>query len=90
MNLPGVRIKLPGITERDKENILFAIKENFTYIALSFTRKADDVLQARTFLKDNGGEQIKIIAKIENQEGIDNVAKIIDVSDMVMVARGDL
>ena len=90
LNLPGVRIKLPGITERDKENILFAIKENFTYIALSFTRKADDVLQARTFLKDNGGEQIKIIAKIENQEGIDNVAKIIDVSDMVMVARGDL
>jgi len=90
INLPGIHYNLPAITEKDKESILLAIEEWFSYLALSFTRTADDVLQARAFLKDNGGEHIKIIAKIENQEGIDNVAKIIDVSDMVMVARGDL
>lgn len=90
INLPGIHYNLPGITSRDKENVLFAIKEKFDYIALSFTRKADDVIEMRNFLKTNDGEAIKIIAKIENQEGIDNVADIIDISDMVMVARGDL
>jgi len=90
LNLPGVHYNLPGITERDKENVLFAIKENFAYIALSFTRKADDVIELRNFLKANGGEKIKIVAKIENQEWVDNISSIIDASDMVMVARGDL
>lgn len=90
INLPGIHYNLPAITTTDKENVLFAIKEKFDYIALSFTRKADDVTELRNFLKANDGEIIKIIAKIENQEGIDNVADIIDVSDMVMVARGDL
>lgn len=90
INLPGIRYKLPALTEKDKESILFAIKEWFTYVALSFTRTAEDVQQARAFLKDNGGEKIKIIAKIENQEWIDNVSAIIDSSDMIMVARGDL
>ncbi len=90
LNLPGIHYNLPGITERDKENVLFAIREKFDYIALSFTRKAEDVLELRNFLKANGGEYIKIIAKIENQEGVDNVNSIIDASDMVMVARGDL
>jgi pyruvate kinase len=90
INLPGIHYKLPALTEQDKESILFAIKENFAYIALSFTRTAEDVRQAREFLKTNGGEAVKLIAKIENQEGIDNVSAIIDVSDMVMVARGDL
>ena len=90
INLPGIHYNLPGITEKDKENILFAIKEKFDYVALSFTRKADDVIEMRNFLKANGGEFIKIIAKIENQEGVDNVGTIIDVSDMVMVARWDL
>ncbi|MCX6824175.1 MAG: pyruvate kinase [candidate division SR1 bacterium] len=90
LNLPGVRIKLPGLTERDKKNVLLAIEQKFDYIALSFTRKADDVIELRNFLKTNGGEQIKIIAKIENQEGVDNVSSIIDASDMIMVARGDL
>jgi len=78
---------LPGITERDKENVLFAIQNNFDYIALSFTRKADDVRELRNFLKANGGEHIQIISKIENQEGIDNISDIIDISDMIMVAR---
>ncbi len=90
INLPGIHYNLPGITTRDKENILFAIQEKFDYIALSFTRKSDDVMELRNFLKANDGEIIKIIAKIENQEGIDNVADIIQVSDMIMVARGDL
>lgn len=90
LNMPGIHYNLPGITTRDRENVLFAIKERFDYVALSFTRKADDVIELRNFLKANGGENIKIIAKIENQEGIDNVNSIIDVSDMVMVARGDL
>ena len=90
LNLPGVHIKLPGLTERDKENVIFAIKEKFDYIALSFTRKAADVIELRNFLKANGGENIKIIAKIENQEGVDNINTIIDASDMIMVARGDL
>ncbi len=90
LNLPGIHYNLPGITERDKENVLFAIKEKFDYIALSFTRTKADVIELRNFLKANGGEQIKIIAKIENQEWVDNVNAIIDASDMIMVARGDL
>ena len=90
INLPGIHYNLPGITKRDKENVLFAIKEKFEYIALSFTRTSADVIELRNFLKTNAWENIKIIAKIENQEGIDNVADIIEVSDMVMIARGDL
>ncbi|MFA7298810.1 MAG: pyruvate kinase [Candidatus Absconditabacterales bacterium] len=90
LNIPGMHYNLPGITERDKENVLFAIQNNFDYIALSFTRKADDVRELRNFLKANGGEHIQIISKIENQEGIDNISDIIDISDMIMVARGDL
>ena len=90
INLPGIHYNLPGITARDKENVLFAIKEKFDYIALSFTRKSEDVVELRNFLKANGGDGIKIISKIENQEGIDNIEGIIDVSDMIMVARGDL
>lgn len=90
LNLPGIHYNLPGITSRDKENVLFAIKEKFDYIALSFTRKADDVIELREFLEVNGWETIKIITKIEEQEGIDNLSEIIDASDMVMVARGDL
>ncbi len=90
INLPGIHYNLPGITETDKENVLLAIQEKFDSIALSFTRKADDVIELRTLLKANGGENIKIIAKIENQEGVDNISAITDASDMVMVARGDL
>lgn len=90
LNIPGIHYNLPGITERDKQNVLFAIQEKFEYIALSFTRKTEDVVELRNFLIANGGAAIKIIAKIENQEGIDNIESIIDASDMIMVARGDL
>lgn len=66
------------------------MNNKFAYIAVSFTRHKKDIQQLRTFLEKNKGTQIKIIAKIENQEGIDNIESIIDVSDMIMVARGDL
>jgi len=90
LNLPGVHIKLPGLTQRDKENVLFAIENGFDYIALSFTRTKKDVQDLREILEKNTWSQIKIVAKIENQEWIENIDSIMDVSDMIMVARGDL
>lgn len=89
INLPGVHSRLPGLTAKDKENIAFAIKEWFNYIALSFARTGKDMDELRALLGENSS-QIKIIAKIENQEWIDNIDEIIDASDMIMVARGDL
>lgn len=88
INLPGIRTKLPTITKKDKHNIEFAQKSKFSYIAISFCRSAKDVHEVRKLLKKT--KQIKIIAKIENQEGVKNIDEIIDASDMVMVARGDL
>lgn len=90
VNLPWVKIRLPGITEKDKEDILFGIKNRYNFIAASFIRKADNVKEIREFLDTNGGKNIRIISKIENAEGIENLAEIIAISDGVMVARGDL
>lgn len=90
INLPGMHVKLPGLTTRDKENVVFACKHLFSYIALSFTRTKHDVQGLREILEKNNGTQIKIIAKIENQEWLENLDAIMDVSDMIMVARGDL
>lgn len=90
VNLPGVRIRLPGITDKDKEDILFGIKNNYHFIAASFIRTADNVREIREFLDKNGGTEIRIISKIENAEGIENLEAIVKVSDGVMVARGDL
>lgn len=90
VNLPNSKIKLPALTDKDKNDLLFGIKKDVEYVAASFIRKADDVLQIRKFLDENGGESIKIISKIENQEGLDNIEDIIEVSDGIMVARGDL
>lgn len=90
INTPGIHYKLPTLTKKDFEDVLFAIQNKFSYIAVSFTRSKKDIQWLRSFLKKNKGDQIKIIAKIENQEGIDNVEEIVDVSDMIMVARGDL
>lgn len=90
VNVPNVSVKLPGITEKDKEDILFGIKEKVDFIAASFVRKASDVLEIRELLEQNGGEFIQIIPKIENQEGVDNIDKILQVADGLMVARGDL
>ena len=90
INTPGVHYKLPTLSKKDYDDITFAIKNRFTHIAVSFTRSEKEIQKLRKFLSKNKASQIKIIAKIENQEGIDNLQKIIDVSDMIMVARGDL
>ena len=90
VNVPGVSIKLPGITEKDAQDILFGIEQGVDFIAASFVRTAKDVLEIRELLEQNGGSHIQIIPKIENQEGVDNIDDIIQVSDGLMVARGDL
>ena len=89
VNVPGVRINLPSLTEKDRNNILFAIESDIDYIAHSFVRNRQDVLDIREIL-DNYGSDIRIIAKIENQEGVDNIDEILEVADGVMIARGDL
>lgn len=90
INTPGVHYKLPTLTKKDFDDIYFAIQNTFSYIAVSFTRSKQDIQLLKDFLKKNKGDKIKIIAKIENQEGIDNIQDIIELSDMIMVARGDL
>lgn len=89
VNVPGVRINLPSLTEKDRNNILYAIEKDIDYIAHSFVRNKQDVLDIRQIL-DAYGSDIRIIAKIENQEGVDNIDEILEVADGVMVARGDL
>jgi pyruvate kinase len=90
VNVPGVELKMPFISEKDKNDILFGIKEGFDFIAASFTRTADDILEIKKLLADNNCDTINIIAKIENQQGVDNIDEIIAVSDGIMVARGDM
>ena len=89
VNVPGVRINLPSLTEKDRNNILYAIEKDIDFIAHSFVRNKQDVLDIRQIL-DAYGSDIRIIAKIENQEGVDNIDEILEVADGVMVARGDL
>jgi len=90
VNLPGVKTNLPALTDKDIEDIKFGIRMGVDFIAASFVRKAGDVLEIKRILENNGGETIQIIPKIENQEGVDNLDEIIEVSDGIMVARGDL
>ncbi len=90
VNLPGVSVSLPALAEKDIEDLKFGCKVGVDYIAASFIRKAADVATVRKVLDENGGENIKIISKIENQEGIDNFDAILELSDGIMVARGDL
>ncbi len=90
VNVPGVKVKLPALTDKDKEDILFGIRERVDFLAASFVRKGADVEEIRAFLKAHSAGQIKIISKIENREGVDNILDIITASDMIMVARGDL
>lgn len=90
INVPGVKINLPAITEKDIADIKFGIENDMDFIAASFIRKASDVIDIRRILEENGAEHVQIISKIENQEGVDNIKEIIDVSDGIMVARGDL
>lgn len=90
VNVPGVKIKLPALTSRDESDLLFAIENELDFIAASFIRKADDVMEIKKILEKNGGSGLKIISKIENQEGLDNLEEILRISDGLMVARGDL
>ncbi|QQE73539.1 pyruvate kinase [Brevibacillus composti] len=89
VNVPGVKINLPGITEKDAQDIEFGIEQGVDFIAASFVRKASDILEIREILERHHAK-IDIIAKIENQEGVDNVDEILAVADGTMVARGDL
>ena len=90
VNVPHVEINLPAITEKDKGDIIFGIKNDIDFIAASFIRKAEDVTNIRKIIEENDGEHIHIISKIENQQGVDNIEEILKASDGMMVARGDL
>ena len=90
INIPGARIQLPALTEKDVADIRFGVENDFDFIAASFVRRPADVEAVRQVLHDCGGDQVKIIAKIENQEGIDNLDGILEAAGGVMVARGDL
>ncbi|QOY33914.1 pyruvate kinase [Anaerobacillus isosaccharinicus] len=90
VNVPNVSVNLPGITEKDANDIRFGIEQGVDFIAASFVRRASDVLEIRELLETNGAVDIHIIPKIENQEGVDNIDEILEVSDGLMVARGDL
>lgn len=90
VNVPGVSVNLPGMTEKDAKDIVFGIEQGVDFIAASFVRRASDVLEIRALLEEKGAGHLQIIPKIENQEGVDNIDEILAVSDGLMVARGDL
>lgn len=90
INLPGLSLSLPALTPKDIEDIRFAVSQGVEMIAASFVRKAEDVLAIRDVLEQAGGEEVRIIAKIENRQGVDNLEEILQVADAIMVARGDL
>lgn len=90
VNIPGAHLSMPFISPKDREDILFAIEHGFEFIAASFTRSADDILQIRHILQEKDCHTISIIAKIENMEGVQNIDEILRVADAIMVARGDM
>ena len=90
VNIPGVKLSLPALTDQDKADIRFGVENDVDYIAASFVRKASDVKEIKEYLKSIGGEKIKVISKIENQEGLENFNEILIESDGIMVARGDM
>ena len=90
VNVPEVDLSMPYISDKDREDILFGITQDVDFIAASFVQKKEDILQLRKLLEKNGGEEIKIISKIENAQGVANIDDIIEVSDGIMVARGDM
>lgn len=90
VNVPNVSVNLPGMTEKDAADIKFGIEQGVDFIAASFVRRASDVLEIRGLLEENNATHMQIIPKIENQEGVDNLDSILQVSDGLMVARGDL
>lgn len=90
INVPNVSLSMPYMSEKDKSDILFGIENDVDFIAASFVRCAEDVMEIRNLLEKNGGSAIKVIAKIENAEGVENINEILRVSNGIMVARGDM
>ncbi|MDR1392271.1 MAG: pyruvate kinase [Clostridiales bacterium] len=90
VNVPNVKLNMDYISEKDKNDIIFGIENDFDFIAASFVRNVNDIFDVRRILEENGGEDIQIIAKIENYEGVSNIDDIVKASDGIMVARGDL
>ena len=90
VNVPGIRMDMPYLSEKDIQDIKLAIEHDFDYIAASFTRSASDIIEIKKLLEENGGQDIQIIAKIENGEGVENIDEILMASDGIMVARGDM
>ena len=90
VNVPGLKLNLPALSPKDIDDITKGVKAGFDFIAASFVRRASDVQEIRKLLDDNGGKDVQIISKIESQEGIDNFEEILELSDGIMVARGDM
>lgn len=90
VNVPGVELKMPFVSQKDYDDIVFAVEQGFDYIAASFTRTAEDILEIRRILHEKNGEGINIIAKIENMQGVENCEAILRVADGIMIARGDM
>ncbi len=90
VNVPNAELSMPYISDKDRDDIIFGVKNDFDFIAASFVRCADDVAEIRKILAENGDSRMKIISKIENRQGVNNIDEIIRISDGVMVARGDL
>ena len=90
VNVPGVALSLPFINEKDYNDLKFAVEEDFDFVAASFTRTAEDIRELKRILQELGGEKIKVIAKIENSQGVENLEEILQLADGVMVARGDM
>ena len=90
VNVPNVKLSMPFLSDKDKEDMLFGIKNDVDFIAASFVRRADDINKMRKYLNDHGGYDVHIIAKIENREGVENIDEILEAAEGVMVARGDM
>lgn len=90
INVPGIHLAMPYLSEKDKQDILFGIEQDMDFVAASFVRSKEDVLEIRRLLDENGGKDIHIIAKIENGEGVEHIDEIIENSDGIMIARGDM
>lgn len=90
INVPGIHLAMPYLSEKDKQDILFGIEQDMDFVAASFVRSKEDVLEIRRLLDENGGQDIHIIAKIENGEGVEHIDEIIENSDGIMIARGDM
>lgn len=90
INIPCVKIRLPYVSKQDEADIIFGIENDFDFIAASFVRTREDITKIRNLLEKNNGEHLNIVAKIENQEGVDNIDEIINASDGIMIARGDM